>query len=96
MYENYLWRMKHSNKPISESKHELRVTFNEPSAVSPRRTLKSAECCRQAGFPTNERGEIPGTRESILSRATYALRVFHETLNHMAQRAAIGNMLLVY
>lgn len=39
--------------------------------------------------------KIPGTEESI-PRATYAVRVFHETLNHMAQRAAIGNMLLVY
>lgn len=88
--------MKHPNKPISESKFELRATFNEPSAVSSRRTLKSTECCRQAGFPTNERGEIPGTRESILPSSTYILRVFHETLNHMAQRAAIDNMLLVY
>lgn len=65
--------------------------------VSQRRTFKS-KSCRQAGFPTGERGEIPGSGEidSPESWAAYRARVFHKTLNHMAERAAIGNMLLVY
>jgi len=45
--------------------------------------------------PKKGEKDLSGTGESIL-RVTYAIRVFHETLNHMAQRAAIGNMLLVY
>lgn len=57
--------------------------------------LNQTSAVGKLAFPPTKGEKSPG-RENRFSRATYAVRVFHETLNHMAQRAAIGNMLLVY
>jgi len=47
-------------------------------------------------FPAKAKGERekPGMGGSILPQS--CARVFHETLNHTAERPAIDNMLLVY
>lgn len=61
----------------------------------PFRHLNQQSAVGKPVFPPKKGEKDPGTEE-LIPRATYAVRVFHETLNHMAQRAAIGNMLLVY